>query len=114
MIRRFFTRVLMVVLLAACGYNWLQVRRLQTEVGQLKTRLAIQSRPSPPVSDWPVTEQELRRNARDLKNALDGVRSPQSQRTLRDLQVRSEQLRRQADALWREAHAITGSGRHSP
>ena len=111
-IRRFFTRVLMVVLLAACGYNWLQVRQLRAEVGDLRTRLAVQSRPPQPATDWPVTEQELRRNARDLKNVLDGVRSPQSQRTLRDLQARTEYLRRQADALWREARSV--SVRHSP
>ena len=110
MIRRFFTRVLMVVLLAACGYNWLQVRQLQAEVGDLRTRLAVRSRP--PDVAWPPTGQELRQGANGLKNALNGVRSPQSQRTLRDLQARTEQLRRQADALWREAHSVTS--RHSP
>ncbi len=102
----------MVVLIAACGYNWLQVHRLQAEVSELKTRLTVRDRPPPPPSDWPVTGQELRRGANGLKNALDGARSPRSQRTLRDLQTRTEQLRRQADALWREARTVTG--RHSP
>jgi len=111
-IRRFFTRILMVVLIAACGYNWLQVHRLQAEVGDLKTRLAVQDRPPPPGGDWPVTGQELRRDAKGLKDALDGARSPQSQRTLHDLQVRTERLRRQADALWREARSVTRL--HSP
>lgn len=112
MIRRFFTRVLMVVLIAACGYNWLQVRRLQAEVGDLRTRLAVRDRPPAPPADWPLTGQELRRGANGLKNALDGARSPQSRRTLRDLQARTEQLRRQADALWREARTVTS--RQSP
>ncbi len=102
----------MVILIAACGYNWLQVRRLQAEVGELRTRLAVSTRPPSLVDGWPVTGQELRRHANGLKNALDGARSPQSQRTLHDLQAQTERLRRQADALWREAHSITG--RHSP
>lgn len=102
----------MVVLLAACGYNWLQMRRLQAEVGDLKTRLAVANRPARPAEGWPGAERELRRGARDLKNALDGARSPQSPRALRDLQARTEQIRREADALWREAHIVTG--RHSP
>ena len=100
----------MIVLIAACGYNWLQVRRLQAEVGDLRTRLAVRSRP--PDVDWPPTAQELRRGANGLKNALDGARSPQSRQTLRDLQARTEQLHRQADALWREARSMTD--RHSP
>ena len=112
MIRRFLTRILMVVLIAACAYNWLQVRRLEAEVGQLKTRLAVPARRAGSDTNWPATEQELRRRANDLKNALDGARSPQSQQTLRDLQARTEQLRRQADALWREARSVTGP--HSP
>lgn len=100
----------MVVLLAACGYNWMQVRRLQAEVGDLRTRLAVPSRP--PDADWPPTGQELRRGANGFKNALDGARSPQARRSLRDLQARTERLRRQADALWREARSVTD--RHSP
>jgi len=110
-IRRFLTRILMVVLIAVCGYNWWQVRRLEAEVGELKTRLAVRNRP-PPAVDWPLTAQELRRSANGLKNTLDGGWSPQSQRTLRDLQARTEQLRRQTDALWREDHSVTGH--HSP
>ncbi len=100
----------MVALLTACGYNWLQVRRLQAEVGDLRARLAVHSRP--PDLGWPPTGQELRSGANGLKNALDGARSPQSRRSLRDLQARTEQLRRQADALWREARSVTD--RHSP
>jgi len=111
-IRRFLTRILMVVLIAGCGYNWLQVRRLQAEVGDLRTRLAVRNRPAGPGEDGFLTGQELRRNANGLKNSLDGVRSPQSQRALHDLRAQTEQLRRQADALWREARSATV--RHSP
>ena len=100
----------MVVLLAACAYNWLQMRRLQAEVGDLRTRLAVHSRP--PDAGWPPPGQELRRGAGGLKNALDDARSPQSRRTLRDLQARTGLLRRQADALWREARSMTD--RRSP
>ncbi len=62
----------MVVLIAGCGYNWLQVRLLQAEVGDLKARAARQNRSPPtrlgsPGADWPVTEQELRRGANGLK-----------------------------------------------
>ena len=109
MIRRFLTRILMVVLLAACGYNWWQVRRLQAEVGELRTRLAVPARRPPSDAGWPATEQELRRRANGWKDALDGTRS---QRTLRGLQARTEQLRRQADALRRESYSM--AGRHSP
>ncbi len=100
----------MLVLIAVCGYNWLEVRRLQAEVGDLRTRLTVRSRP--PDVDWPPTGQELRRGANGLKDALDGAQSPQSRRTLHNLQVRTEQLRRQADALWHEARSVTD--RHSP
>jgi len=112
LIRRFFTRVLMVVLIAACGYNWLQVHRLQAEVSDLKTRLAVRDRSPAPQGDWPVTGLELRRGANGLKDALDGAQSPQTRRSLRNLQVQTEQLRRQADALWRAARTVTD--RHSP
>ena len=107
MIRRFFTRILMMILIAACGYNWMQVRRLQVEVGELQTRLTARSHAPPPASEWPLTEQELRRNANDLRRVLDGVRSPQSQRKLHELQTQTEQLRKQADVLWREARTVT-------
>ena len=36
MIRRFFTRLLLVVLIAACGWNWLQVQQLSAQVTQLQ------------------------------------------------------------------------------
>jgi len=102
----------MVVLLAACGYNWWQVRRLEAEVSELKTRLVVPTRPAGPGAKWPATERELRQEARDLKNALDGAWPSRSPRALRDLQAQTEQLRRQADTLWREARSVTG--RHSP
>jgi hypothetical protein len=38
MIRRFFTRVLLMILIAACGYNWLQTQRLEAQVAQLQSQ----------------------------------------------------------------------------
>lgn len=88
MIRRFLTRILMVTLIACCAYNWVQVRRLQVQVGALNARLAVRQPPEP-AADWAARERELRRDVRDLKNALDSVRSPQ-------------QFRKEADALRRD------------
>ncbi len=36
MIRRFLTRALLLVLIAACGYNWLQMQELQQQVAELR------------------------------------------------------------------------------
>jgi len=42
MIRRFFTRILLILaLIAACGYNWLQVQQLQEQVTQLQARQSV-------------------------------------------------------------------------
>lgn len=35
MIRRFLTRILIVILIAACAYNWMQTQRLQAQVAAL-------------------------------------------------------------------------------
>lgn len=40
MIRRFLTRILIVVLIAACVCNWLQVRTLQSQVAALEVQAA--------------------------------------------------------------------------
>ena len=50
MIRRFLTRILLLALLAFCGYNWLQVRSLQGQVDDLRVRVAA---PAPPPA-WPA------------------------------------------------------------
>lgn len=40
MIRRFLTRILIVVLIAASAYNWMQTQRLQAQVAALEARAA--------------------------------------------------------------------------
>ena len=40
MIRRFLTRVLIVILLASCAYNWMQTQQLQAQVTALETQAA--------------------------------------------------------------------------
>ena len=44
MIRRFLTRLLILVLTAACGYNWLQTQRLQAQVTLLRTQQNVSRR----------------------------------------------------------------------
>lgn len=92
MIRRFLTRILMVILIAFCGYNWLQVQRLQTQVSGLNARLATGSRSPRADADWLVQTDRRVRSA---------------QRSLRDLQAQMTQMRAQADALWRKANRET-------
>lgn len=92
MIRRFLTRILMVILIAFCGYNWLQVQRLQAQVNDLNVRLAAGSRSPRADSDWLVQTDSRVRSA---------------QRSLRDLQVQMTKMRAQADALWRQANRET-------
>ena len=41
MIRRFLTRILIAVLIAACVYNWMQTQRLQEQVAALEARPAL-------------------------------------------------------------------------
>ncbi|MDQ2800926.1 MAG: hypothetical protein M3Y13_14940 [Armatimonadota bacterium] len=92
MIRRFLTRILMVTLIACCGYNWLQVQHLQAQVNDLSARLAAGSRPPRADSDWLVQTDSQVRSA---------------QRSLRDLQVQMAKMRAQANALWRQANRET-------
>ena len=40
MIRRFLTRVLIVVLIACCAFNWMQTQRLQAQVAALEAQAA--------------------------------------------------------------------------
>jgi hypothetical protein len=76
MIRRFFTRVLLVMLIAACGYNWLQTQRLRAQVTQLQSQ---QHRAS-------VTG--------DAK-----TQTPEARLSLSVLQARWKHLRNQANAF---------------
>lgn len=76
MVRRFLTRVLMVILIGCCGYNWLQIRQLQSQVSGLNTRLSLKNAHQKPPSllDWNTLQGEVK------------------------------QLRMEADALWRKAN----------
>ncbi len=56
MIRRFLTRILIVVLIAACVYNWQQTRALQNQVAALQARprlVTVVSRSDPPPAALP-------------------------------------------------------------
>ena len=41
MIRRFLTRILIVILIAACVYNWQQTQMLQAQVTALEAQAAL-------------------------------------------------------------------------
>lgn len=92
MIRRFLTRILMVILIAFCGYNWLQVQRLQAQVNDLNVRLAAGSRSPKADADWLVQT---------------GAQVRSAQHNLHDLQAEIARLRAQADVLWRKANRET-------
>ncbi len=85
MIRRSLTRILMVVLIAFCGYNWLQVRSLQAQVAELQSRQA----------------------ARDRR-----TETPPALPSLTALQAQIHQLQDEAAALWRKAHTQAGRISH--
>ncbi len=129
MIRRFFTRILIVVLIGFSGYNWVQTRMLQAQVADLEARQtaqarqvqqqadwiarastqADQARGALARSDWQGAERGLSRGVQDLQNGVQAaVQSPQTRRglhSLQDLQKQMAALRRQADALWHQANS---------
>lgn len=77
MIRRFFTRLLLLVLIAACGYNWLQVQQLQQQVTQLQSG----------------------QNSALTKQIIVQRHTPEARGSLSILQSRWEHLRNQASAF---------------
>ncbi len=77
MIRRFLTRVLMLILIAACGYNWLQVQQLQQQVTQLQAR----------------------QNVALPKQVIVKRHTPEARGSLSILQSRWKHLRNQANAF---------------
>ena len=120
MIRRFLTRILMVILIAFCGYNWLQVQTLQRQVRDLQTRLTIrENRPQATAdwaqqaekhaglaqtalsrADWRTAQRELQQGIGDLKNAPQP--SPEVRRDLTTLEAVTKQVQQQVGALWRK------------
>ncbi len=83
MIRRFFTRLLILVLIAACGYNWLQMQRLQAQVAALQSQ-----------------ENRLRKSAyRQAAPMPAQAQTPEARLSLPSLQARWKHLRNQANAF---------------
>ncbi len=83
MIRRFFTRLLILILIAACGYNWLQTQRLQAQVTVLQS------------------QQNLLRQSAFQQPAPLTVKThtPEARLSLSALQARWKHLRNQANAF---------------
>lgn len=127
MVRRFFTRILLVILIGFCGCNWVQTRILQAQVDDLEARQIVQAkqvreqadwiaranaqaqtaREALSRSDWRGAERGLSQGVQDLQSGVQAaVQSPQTRRslhTLQKLQSQMESLRRQADSLWHRA-----------
>lgn len=103
MIRRFLTRLLLLVLVAACGWNWLTVQQLSAQVTQLQAarhslqaaRQSAQRLPTPPPSA-----------------AAPGHFHSQAARLgLPRLQARWKHLQRQVNALRSQAEALRSQSR---
>ncbi len=123
MVRRFFTRILLVILIGFCGYNWVQTRLLQSQVDDLEARQIVQAkqvreqadwiaranaqaqtaRAALGRSDWSGAERGLTQGVQDLQSGVRAaVQSPQTRRGLHTLL----DLQRQADALWHRAKSL--------
>ena len=101
MIRRFFTRLLMILLIGFCGYNWLEIRALKTEVAELHTKQAVTDKKLAAPADWKASAQEFARQIEDLQKQ---AQSPETRRRLTELQGQAQVLRQQADVLWRKVN----------
>lgn len=122
-VRRFFTRFLIVLLIGFCGYNWVQTRMLQAQVNDLEARQIVQAkqvreqadwiaranaqaqtaREALSRSDWRGAERGLSQGVQDLQSGVRAaVQSPQTRRSLHTLQ----DLQRQADALWQRTKSM--------
>jgi BMFP domain-containing protein YqiC len=106
MIRRFFTRILIAILIAFCGYNWLMIRDLQAEVARLRTRQAVTDKKLAAPENWQDSLQAIVREATDLKTE---VQSPETRKRLAVLQKQAQQLEETANTLWHRANAAAGS-----
>ena len=101
MIRRFFTRLLMILLIGFCGYNWLEIRVLKTEVAELHTKQAVTDKKLAAPTDWKASAQEF---ARQIEVLQKQAQSPETRRRLTELQGQAQVLRQQADVLWRKVN----------
>ncbi len=128
MIRRALTRLLLVVLIVFCGYNWLQVRVLQAQVVDMQKALALQegrvtalpTQPPLPAlltqasrhaglarialaqSDWKTARRELQQGIGEMNKA---AQSPDARHDLTALQTQTQQLQEEARALWRKVNS---------
>lgn len=126
MIRRFLTRILMVVLIGACGYNGWQVHQMQGEIARLRAQVnsqtvTAQARPASWLDganqyadrirtalargDFGAAQRELALATEDLRQA---ARKPeaQTQNALAQARRTLTSLQSQADALGRRAGAL--------
>jgi hypothetical protein len=127
MIRRFFTRVLLVILIAACGYNGWQTHLLQQQVAQLQARQTHEAghkasatradtswidqanlhleraKDAVARADFGTAQHELVLGEDDAQRA---AREPvqQTQATLAQTRRSLAALQSQADSLWRKVH----------
>ena len=101
MIRRFFTRVLMVVLIGFCGYNWLEIQALKTEVAELRTQQVVTDKKLAAPTDWKASAQEF---ARQIESLQKQAQSPETRQRLAELQKQALVLRQEADILWRRVN----------
>lgn len=128
MIRRFLTRILMVVLIGACGYNGWQVHQMRGEIARLRAQIASDHRPpgraaryvapDPPLDranrhadrarlalgrgDFGTAQRELAQATADLRRA---ARAPEARTegALTEARRTLTRLQSQADALARRA-----------
>ena len=134
MIRRFLTRVLMVVLIAVCGCNVWQVHQLQGQVAQLQSQVRARTAKgtdqaveasSPPDHSWldqadrhaasakaallrgdlTDAQRELQRGVNDIHHAVAGP-AEKTQATFGQARRTLASLQKEADTLWRKVHTI--------
>lgn len=140
MIRRFLTRVLMVILIAVCGYNGWQIHQMQGEIVllQAETNAVHRAGTKPPASaddpatrswldqadvhaghaqaaiergDFNAAQHELTAGVNDVHHA---VQEPEkkTQATLDQARRTLASLQAQAGSLWRKLHSVQpGFGR---
>jgi hypothetical protein len=133
MIRRFLTRVLMVILIGVCGYNGWQIHQMQAEMTRLQTQLATSRhrQSGPPAAslapenaqswldraerhaerarlavaraDFGTAQTEIAAGMDDVQRAAQDPEA-KTQATLTQARRTLQSLQAQADDLWRRAH----------
>ena len=96
MIRRFLTRVLMVILILCCGYNWWQVRQMQQEIAALRAQVGPNR-----AAAQDDTESWLGRASLHAGRAREALARADLPTARRELDRSLQAMRAQADGLWR-------------